>query len=337
MLLRRARNVLAPGTVILLYHRIADVRTDPQLLAVSPDNFAQHLEVIRRVAAPKSLLNVADSIKSNNRLSRGVVLTFDDGTSDNLHNAKPLLEKYDVPATVFVSTGYIDSPQEFWWDELERTLLLPGQVPDTLRITTRQTSLEWVLSNAALYTDADFESQKNWNVLTNGAGVRQQIYLQLCDLMRLSDRAERASIVEQLCKWANGNRSRQGYLALTADELKELGSSGLVDIGAHTVHHPVLSEIPVGEQRKEIVESKVRLEEILGRAVKTFAYPYGTPDDYSLSTVNLVKEAGFDCACSNFTGVVQPGAKLFELPRFVVRNWNGDVFERKLESWFHSD
>jgi len=313
------------------------VDTDPQLLAVHPDNFAEHLQVIKRVATPLSLTNLTDSIRSKHIPRRGVVITLDDGAADNLHVAKPLLEKYEIPATVFVATGY--AAKEFWWDELERLLLLPGQTPEKLRLTVDQKTFEWDLSNAANYTEADFEKYKSWHVLAEtNVGVRQQLYAELCDTFRSLAPAARLSLMEQLRSWTKAYSTHsQKNVGLRADEVKELGTNPLIDIGAHTVNHPVLSSIPLSEQRKEILESKTCLEQILSRPITTFAYPYGTRRDYTSATVNLVKELGFHSACSNFTGVVQSGAHLFELPRFVVRNWNADEFQRQLEGWFFSD
>jgi peptidoglycan/xylan/chitin deacetylase (PgdA/CDA1 family) len=105
--------------IILLYHRVACVSTDPWGLCVTPAHFSQHLEVLRKYRRIR--LNQVQA--TGLRIGRGshrVAITFDDGYADNLHEAARLLEKYDTPATFFVATGYIGGVLEFWWDELER-------------------------------------------------------------------------------------------------------------------------------------------------------------------------------------------------------------------------
>src|SRR5215467_4451596 len=100
--------------LILMYHRIAELQSDPWGLAVSPRHFAEHLEVLRRHGQPRPL---AQTVKALQRQGlpggRPLVVTFDDGYADNLYNAAPLLDRYDVPATVFLTTGYIDGAREF--------------------------------------------------------------------------------------------------------------------------------------------------------------------------------------------------------------------------------
>src|SRR5215510_103661 len=108
-----------PGAVILLYHRVTELSSDPQLLCVSRQHFAEHLEILRKYGFPIALKHVDQTRRGR----PGVILTFDDGYADNLNNAKPLLERYDVPATVFVTTGYVGSRREFWKDYLERIFL----------------------------------------------------------------------------------------------------------------------------------------------------------------------------------------------------------------------
>jgi peptidoglycan/xylan/chitin deacetylase (PgdA/CDA1 family) len=87
------------------------------------------------------------------------------------------------------------------------------------------------------------------------------------------------------------------------------------------------------EQQEEIQKSKHCLENILGRPVTTFAYPYGGRSHYTAETVAAVREAGFDTACSNFEGAVRRGADMWQLPRFLVRDCDGDEFSRRFNEW----
>jgi peptidoglycan/xylan/chitin deacetylase (PgdA/CDA1 family) len=107
------------GGVVLLYHRVTTLDRDPQLLAVTPENFASHLEVLADVATVLPLHRLIALAKDDNIPARAVAITFDDGYADNLRAAQPLLARAGAPATVFISTGAIRTRREFWWDELE--------------------------------------------------------------------------------------------------------------------------------------------------------------------------------------------------------------------------
>src|SRR4051812_47294780 len=119
--------------LILLYHRIAELHSDPWGLAVTPRRFTEHVEALQQHARAMRLQQLPQGLLKGDLPDRSVVVTFDDGYADNLHNAKPVLERYDVPATVFVTTGYIGQEKhEFWWDELDRLFLQPGVLPEKL-------------------------------------------------------------------------------------------------------------------------------------------------------------------------------------------------------------
>jgi peptidoglycan/xylan/chitin deacetylase (PgdA/CDA1 family) len=122
---RRLRRSIVPqrGAIILCYHRIADLPQSPRRLWVSPHRFAEQLEVLTRNFVPLSLAELIKRLQEGKVPEKSVVITFDDGYADNFWNARPLLERFGVPATVFVTTGLVGTEREFYWDELEWLLL----------------------------------------------------------------------------------------------------------------------------------------------------------------------------------------------------------------------
>lgn len=131
-MIRRAKKQLASSKgLILMYHRVADVDVDPWALSVSPQHFDEQLEVLKSHYHPLSLQQLVQAHKQHNIPKRAVAITFDDGYADNLLQAKPILERHNIPATVFVITGTLGNSDEFWWDALERLLLQPGACPSS--------------------------------------------------------------------------------------------------------------------------------------------------------------------------------------------------------------
>lgn len=337
--LRRAAGLgggASEGRVlILLYHRVATLKSDPWGLAVSPGRFAEHLEVLREHATPLKLGDLSRALRDGRLPDRAVVVTFDDGYFDNLRNAKPLLERYDVPATVFVASGFIGEKREFWWDELDRLLLQPGELPEKLQLSVNGKAYHWELGEAADYTAEEFRSHRGWKAWKESRTPRHDLYTSLYELLRPLDAKVRREKLAEVRKWrvdAPGRRPR--HRPLSVEEIGALHGGGLVEIGAHTVNHPLLADQPVAVQRREISESKTRLEQILGHPLSSFAYPYGKPQDYTAETVDLVRQAGFACACSGVTGVVGRTSDPFQLPRVYARNWNGDRLAEQLGRWF---
>src|SRR5689334_22252023 len=104
---------------ILLYHRVTNLETDPQLLAVTPENFAAHVEILRELTLPMRLPELVADVRAGKPLARSAVaVTFDDGYADNLDHAAPLLRDRQIPATVFVATAGLNNAAEFFWDDL---------------------------------------------------------------------------------------------------------------------------------------------------------------------------------------------------------------------------
>jgi peptidoglycan/xylan/chitin deacetylase (PgdA/CDA1 family)/SAM-dependent methyltransferase len=323
--------------VILLYHQVTEWGSDPWALNVKPPRFAEHLEVLRQHANPVRLQDLTRALLEGEILPpRSVVVTFDDGYADNLHNAKPFLERYDVPATVFLTTGYIGHEREGWWNELDRLVLQPGMLPETLHLQVNGRAYRWEVGEATHYNPRSYHNNRSWRAWEEVPGPRQALYRSLYDLLYLMDEDERWEVLDELLTWTGAQPvSRNTHRFLSLQEVATLLRGELVEVGAHTVTHPALSALSVASQRNEIQQSKNRLEEILGRRVTSFAYPYGTQKDYTTETVALVREAGFACACSAVEGVVGSSTDRFQLPRVFVQDWDGEEFAKRLSDWLH--
>jgi peptidoglycan/xylan/chitin deacetylase (PgdA/CDA1 family) len=320
------------GAAILVYHRIADSDLDPQLMCVSPANFTEHLAAIRAHYHAVPLTELVRRLARGESVAGMVVITFDDGYVDNLHGAKPLLARQDTPATVFATADHIGATTEFWWDELERLLLTPHQLPEQLVLDIDRGRHEWRLNGDA---SVDASAHRAWTVLDRAAPTeRHRIYLWLCTFLNTLTYEEQQRVLAQLQAWAGAEpRGRDSHRTMTAAELNQLIDGGLIDVGGHTVTHPVLSRLSFDEQMAEIKRGKDRLEEVVGRRVASFAYPYGAITDYKGETVRAVRACGFDHAVSTFADTVRATSDPFQLPRFTVRNWSGEQFAHSLREW----
>jgi peptidoglycan/xylan/chitin deacetylase (PgdA/CDA1 family) len=307
------------SAIVLLYHRVTHLETDPQLLAVTPKHFAAQMQALRRIADPVRLSEIRDT---------GIAVTFDDGYADNLHEAAPLLKSFDVPATVFATTGHTDSTNEFFWDELDRLFLQPNVLPEKLELAGRHIDL----TNCSNHTRAQ---HKGWNVLQPPSPAsRQAIYLEFFRLLYHSTADQRAEYLSHLQQWSMlGRQGRESHRMMTSAELRSLAAGGVVEIGAHTVNHPLLAVESPQRQREEIETSKRSLENILNKPVTSFSYPFGTRRDYTSASVDASRAAGIEIACSNFESPVTAGTDRLQIPRFIVRDWDAAEFTQRVSEW----
>jgi peptidoglycan/xylan/chitin deacetylase (PgdA/CDA1 family) len=290
--------------LILTYHRVAEAEVDPWSLCVSPERFSDHLDVLREVASPCTLGELIRAHAAGNVPENAVAVTFDDGYLDNLTNAKPILEAHDVPATVFVCSGAIGQNEEFWWDQLGRAFLLSNELPEWLVIEIAGKRFEWNFGQAS-----DGKKRVD-NCVAVWKALRPFPTAMLKECMR------------QIRAWA-GISDEALQTTLSVRELGILASSPLVDIGAHTVSHPLLTAHSAEVQHWEITHSRSQLEQIINRPVQHFAYPYG---EYDASAVNILRDARFLCACTTVGQAVTWRSKAFELPRVTIDNCSSDKF-----------
>jgi peptidoglycan/xylan/chitin deacetylase (PgdA/CDA1 family) len=309
-----------PRPLILMYHRIADEPIDNWGLAVSSAHFEEQLQVLRRTRHPFPLTDFVRNLMADTLPPNAVALTFDDGYVDNLVAGKPRLSAAGVPATVFVATGYLDRPGEFWWDELAR-LILAGNGPQ---------NLELVIRGETMYIDLGTESPVCEDGTMRAASLprRQAALTPIWQAIRRLEDDERELVMTELRSIfaVRGHHTGRGR-AMTREEVRALVIDGLVTIGAHTVTHPVLSTLGATACHREITESKSACEALIGAPVAGFAYPYG---DLDANARGAVVAAGFAFACSTRHEPTSATSDIFSLPRIHVHNWGGDAFERAL-------
>ena len=290
------------GALILGYHRIGQVESDPYALHVRTQHFIEQLEVLCRRAHRLQLEQVVTGLRDGQLPRRAVALTFDDGYAEMLHVVLPILERFDVPATVFVTAGYLG--QEFWWHELAR------------RFEGRTAAMiQPVYARLLPKVDAKF-------------GTIPRGYY---DHLALLGPEQREAALAEMRTWpADGTSKMPSIRCLDSGEVAQLAESELITIGAHSVTHRMLAISPVACQRWEIHESQARLQVLSARPVKFFSYPHGS---MATTTRALVADAGFVGACASANAVAWSGSDPFGLPRFWVPDWDGETFGRWLEWW----
>ncbi len=306
-----------------MYHRIGEPGPDPWQLAVTPRHFAEHLSVIRKLARPVPLSRLAADAAANTLKDRTLAVTFDDGYADNFLAARPLLCDADVPATVYVTTGPTGTSQEFWWDELERVLLLPQMLPPELHLAIAGQDRHWTLGSAA---------SGGWTPERPASAARLSLHHDVWAPLRALRASERTDVLSRLRLWSGAPAlPRPSHRVMTAAELVALEDGGLIEAGGHTVTHPFLPDLPLVDQQEEMRTSLAALRSILGDRRRSFSYPFGGA---TAETVRLARALGVREAVGIEEETTWHQSEPFRLPRFAVRNWDGDEFERRLRTWF---
>jgi peptidoglycan/xylan/chitin deacetylase (PgdA/CDA1 family) len=314
-LYRVSSNLFDTPAVVLIYHRVATIDHDPRLLSVEPDNFARNLEHLK---THYRLIDIEEFVfrkKHGKRFpEKSVLLTFDDGYSDNLHEALPILEAHDAAAIFFISTFWIDHQREYWWDEIERIFSEEHHLPGRL--------------------DVEINDRKTTFHLTSKA-ERFNAYEKFRRLMRQSHAGDQSRLMNQLIRWSGlSEQARDSHRPMTGDEIARLDRSKSAVIGAHAHTHTQLSLYTPEEQLTEIKQSRDILEKIIERPVTLFAYPFGGKADYNRDSIRICRELGFDLCFSNFCFQIHRWTDPFQVPRMLVRNWDIETFKSRIDRFF---
>lgn len=311
------------GPVILMFHRIADPICDPWGLSVGRCHFEAQMRSLKARRIPLPMREFVARLEDGTLPRLAVAVTFDDGYGDNVRAAKPILEAVGVPATVFLTTGYLGKGKEFWWDELARLILTRHEAAEgAIVIAGRSIEVELPpLPGTAASSPA-------WRAWEPARTPRERLYLEIWNQLRILGERGREEALETVRRFFNHAPACESDFPMTADDVKRLLTGAQIEIGAHTETHQPLTTLPVHERRNEIERSRAACEALAGESIQGFAYPHG---DLDAVTENLVRESGFRWACStDRAAVARSRFDLFNLPRLQVGHWTAAALEREL-------
>lgn len=289
--LMKAAGVFAPfrfanrnRALILTYHRFGAndaTKTSARDFRQQLDYLASHYEIV-------PLSRIADRTADRRRLA---AITIDDGYSDAYEIAFPILRQYDAPATLFAVTGFLDRKIWMWTDKLRY-----------LTSQTRKESLETTIGSRA------------FRFPLNDAPSRREAADRINSALKSIPEADKNRAIARIAESLRvkiSDTPPDDFAPVTWEQAREMDASGL-EIGSHTVTHPILTKVDESQLRHELVESRERLESILKRRVDLFCYPNG---NYNSAVAIEVERAGYRCAVTVEHGLNDESSNSFALKR----------------------
>lgn len=302
---RWGRGLAQGKGVILTLHHVRPARREGfqpnRLLEITPEFLDATLTLIRAQGYDLVSLDEAVSRVCDPKPGRFfVALTFDDGYRDNIEHAWPVMARHDAPWTLFVTTGFVDRTARLWWLELE----------EAIRALPRF-SVDLPDGGFSARTGSDAEKQIAFDTLYWRLRNQPEAIL----LSAISDLAKQAGVD------AGGLVERE---CLPWETLRALSGAPGVTIGAHTLSHPMLAKHEAGFARREIVDSKTRLEAELAIPVRHFSYPVGDPTSAGPREFAMAAEAGFSSAVTTRPGhlFASHAGHLQALPRVSLNGYH---------------
>jgi len=304
-----------------MYHRIAAPPYDPWGLAVSPPHFADQLRSLTQSRKLVHMDCLVEGLRCGGLTGKEVAITFDDGYADSLTVGKPILERAEAPATVFITTDRLGVPREFWWDELARMCLGGTAAIDAgFEIDGQRVQVSLPARTGAV--------SSNWFWTDPPTDDRQRTYLMLSKALRRLDDRTREAAMQTLREQFGEPLAPAASLPMRREDVGTLVAGGLIRVGGHSQAHLPLTTLSADAKRHQIEQCKRELEELTQGPVSGFAYPFGDRDDEAKA---LTKAAGYSWAVSTHSAVVDAkDCDLFDLPRLQARNWTGRELMRRL-------
>jgi len=291
--------------VILMYHSVND-RSYPYIYPdniVSVENFEKQIAYLASKKRVISLPELIGYIRGGRLPADTVAITFDDGYYDFYSKAYPILKKYNVPCTLFLISGILDSSGMKWEDYL--AFLINNSRVDNLRI--------------------DIDGRiRMYNLKSSEEKI--ECIRDLNSILLYMDEDERGRIISEL-ELQVGYSKPSERVMLTWSEVKILSMESLISFGCHTHSHRSLKTISLKEVEEEVSICKGKVENLTGRRCSIFSYPIGKRKDFDQSIKEILRRLGFEAACTTIPGAISRDTDLYELRRISVPDDSSYIFK----------
>ncbi|MDX1754885.1 MAG: polysaccharide deacetylase family protein [Marinobacter sp.] len=298
--LEMARFLSRTHPRILMYHRISP---DGAPGTIGVTQFREQIRLIKKSFVPMGMDEMFSAFRKGRLPNNLVVVTFDDGYHDFAEHAFPVLQECGVPATLFLTTGFVNGELWLW--------------PDLVRYAIEETDLKQ-LAVTQLGETLDFEHHPD------------QAWHTVCDHCLLLDNRQKIDFVDNFCGLLNVSIPREPvpeFRAVTWPQVRGMVEKGL-EVGSHTVSHPILTKLDPSTLRFEIESSRDTIAREIGVPPKGFCYPNGMPTDFDDAVKDTVRDAGYEYALSAFPGS-NPMADRWAINRYPA-NSEFATFEKKI-------
>ncbi len=205
-IIKKIKSLFVRKGIVLMYHRIAEPESDVWEIAVSPERFEDHLQILQKMGNVVPLEQLADAVNAKSRLKNCIAIAFDDGYFDNFQAAKPLLEKYRLPATFFIASGNVDNENEFFWDELEHLILFSEHLPPLFSMIINGHSIIFDLKGESFLTEKILQKHRSWKAGSEEPStLRAGLFYRIWEQLRCLPYAEQQYHLQLVKNWAGSS------------------------------------------------------------------------------------------------------------------------------------
>jgi peptidoglycan/xylan/chitin deacetylase (PgdA/CDA1 family) len=295
--------------VILAYHKVSPLWENclfPDMV-VEPAMFESQIKYLKENYEIIPLSSLENFFKNGrNKKARAAVITFDDGYEDNYTYALPILKQYQIPATIFISTAFIETRKAFWGDILD------------------------LISRKAKQLPVSFKYNDNGYTLKMEGKYKFKTFKQIANILKFTDKSEQEAILNLIAGFLQVKIQDVHSLFLSWKQMNEMQNNNIY-FGAHAHYHQRLSGLDEKTLREELQRPKELLENRLNQKIDDFAYPYGEAGDFNKKTINLLIAAGYKRGLTMLQGHVFNTRNPFILKRIGIGGYDTtDIFKLKL-------